>query len=609
MGLARAALLATPPIASASIVGAVLAAVAVGCEGAPPAPPLPRPDAGACSLRVELCDGRDNDCNGLVDDSGLPEVCDGEDQDCDGAIDEGADCEAFDAPGPSGWALGPRSNGVLVDEDGALVLEPPRVDFLQPSLWIANTDDGTVSKLDPATGRELARYASVDAASGLALGVSPMPSRTALDQRLDAYVANRAFNGQASVSKIAGEVARCHDRDLDGAIETSADLDGDGRISTDPALGEYFGADDECILWTVPVGLENGVARALAVGLAGPDGEPGDVWVGLYNERRVVALDSDDGAELFSVSVGISPYGAVAGPDGTVWVTPGASRGTSLVGIDPETLAVERVSFPTGLGTYGISIDGLGRVVLAASRQMGAESFSGVAAYDPAHGIWSLSDALDASSAVGIPMRGVAASADAVWVAGRSSEETAVVYELALADLSLVATHPVSTARELVGVGVAFDGRVWAIDKGTDTAFRIDRESSATEGFPVGHGPYTYSDFTGFGLNGILGATGIHRVAIEGCPSAVWTGLRIDADVPEETTVVARVRTAETVAALESQPWTGPFLPPDASLALPPGPVPAGRFLEISLRLSSSTPGVVPRVRAVSAAARCDDVL
>ncbi len=44
---------------------------------------------GAVGPSDEVCDGKDNDCNGTPDD-GPEETCDGEDNDCDGLIDEGA---------------------------------------------------------------------------------------------------------------------------------------------------------------------------------------------------------------------------------------------------------------------------------------------------------------------------------------------------------------------------------------------------------------------------------------------------------------------------------------------------------------------------------------
>ncbi|MGB5809461.1 MAG: MopE-related protein [Polyangiales bacterium] len=43
---------------------------------------------GSVGPTAEICDGKDNDCDG-IEDNGGDEVCDGEDNDCDGLIDEG----------------------------------------------------------------------------------------------------------------------------------------------------------------------------------------------------------------------------------------------------------------------------------------------------------------------------------------------------------------------------------------------------------------------------------------------------------------------------------------------------------------------------------------
>jgi streptogramin lyase len=584
-------------VALASAVVALL----VGCRREGPSTDLP--DAFACATVREVCDGRDNDCNGIVDDTDAPEYCEGLDNDCDGVIDEGADCRAFDAPGPGGWTLGPGSMGVMVLDDGSLTLEPPRVALPQPALWIANTEEGTVSRLDPSTGRETARYPSVDR-GGLPFGRESQPSRTAIDQRLDAYVANRAFGGVASVTKIAGSLERCVDRDADGVIETSEDLDGDGRISTDPTLGELVGPEDECVLWTVAVGGNDAVARALAIGLTSGEGEPGLVWVGLYNEQVALALSADRGVQIASVPLGLGPYGAVAGPDGRIWMTSGPGGAPFIVAIDPETFTVERVPLPENVLTYGIAVDGLGRILVAGEW---GRRWRGVAAYDPVTDRWSQSGTVPASPNR-YAVRGIAASARSIWMAGRSPAEEGVLFELDVRDLSLTAVHVLRDAVDLVGVGVSFDGAVWGIAKGSDRAFRLDRTTGSVTSFPVGDTPYTYSDFTGFGLNGILGASGEHRVVFEGCRSTVWTGLALDADVPEQTRVVLRVRTADSRESLASAAWVGPFEPPRPSLALPPGPVSASRYIEVSLELRSTTPGVVPRVFGLAASGRCDGV-
>jgi hypothetical protein len=387
-------------------------------------------------------------------------------------------------------------------------------------------------------------------------------------------------------------------------LETSEDLDEDGTISSDPALGELLGPEDECVLWTVAVGASDAIARALTIGLTGAEGEPGTVWVGLYNEQVALALSPENGAQIASVPLGLSPYGAVAGPDGRIWMTSGPGGADFIVAIDPDTYAVERVPLPDNVVTYGIAVDGLGRILVAGEW---ARRWRGVAAYDPVTDRWAQSGTLPASPNR-YAVRGIAASARSIWVAGRSVTEDGVLFELDVRDLSLIEAHALRGAVDLVGVGVSFDGAVWGIAKGSDRAYRLDRATETVTSFPVGETPYTYSDFTGFGLNGILGASGEHRVVLEGCRNTVWTGLALDADIPEDTRVRLRVRTADTRDALESAAWVGAFEPPTPSLALPPGPVPASRYLEVSLELSSTTPGVVPRIFGLTASGRCDGV-
>ena len=65
-----------------------------------------------------------------------------------------------------------------------------------------------------------------------------MPSRVVVDGSGDAYVANRGFSMQGTVTKIAANIDDCVDRNGNGMIDTST---GSTALPFD---------EDECVLWT-----------------------------------------------------------------------------------------------------------------------------------------------------------------------------------------------------------------------------------------------------------------------------------------------------------------------------------------------------------------------
>jgi hypothetical protein len=62
----------------------------------------------------EICNATDDDCDGLVDEHAGDETCDGRDDDCDGEVDEGLSCGAVGdggvGPVPDG-GVGPSADG------------------------------------------------------------------------------------------------------------------------------------------------------------------------------------------------------------------------------------------------------------------------------------------------------------------------------------------------------------------------------------------------------------------------------------------------------------------------------------------------------------------
>ena len=129
--------------------------------------------------------------------------------------------------GQGGSAFDRYARGVSFDRDaGGMVVS---INAEQSSeLWLVNTAESTISRWDPVADppEEGGRYRV-----GLPAGECPgeccwadgcnMPSRVAIDSIGNAYVASRGFQFQGTVTKIAGNLNECVDRNNNGRIDTS----------------------------------------------------------------------------------------------------------------------------------------------------------------------------------------------------------------------------------------------------------------------------------------------------------------------------------------------------------------------------------------------------
>ncbi|MBN2361403.1 MAG: hypothetical protein JXR83_18270, partial [Deltaproteobacteria bacterium] len=322
---------------------------------------------GACVGQVlpldhEVCNGRDDNCNGQVDE-GVLSPCGNCDPNCNGTLVGPGGGTPFVPPDDD------NSSGVVLDPDGNLVLDPEVNEESFHFLYVANTLEGTVSKIDSASLKEVARYTSAlpvsnSAGSGpVATGVDALPSRTAIDGFGDCWVANRAHTGSntwGSVTKIAGSA--CNDRDGDGTVETSSDVNGNGIIDlNDPA--EYLGDADECLLFTVPIGGNGAIPRALAMAGSSELYPSGLAFVGAYAEQKFYVLDGRDGSLVASnnnpITIDLHPYGAVVDSQGNVYATQQATNKAQAIriarsGLVKSPLLLHNNGVPSG--SYGVAV-------------------------------------------------------------------------------------------------------------------------------------------------------------------------------------------------------------------------------------------------------------
>ena len=406
-----------------------------------------------------------------------------------------------------------------------------------PFAWIANSGEGTVSKIDTQTGVEVARYQTGPN------GGADSPSRTAVDVDGNCWGANRAYGMQGTVVKIMAE----------GGVNTS----------TGPGDVKAWGTDDRVVL-SVNVGGWNGLPRSMAID------KDGYVWVGLFNEQRYAVLDPTTGAEIASVPVqGINgPYGAAIDKNGILW------SACLYWGLDKvDTVArtyLKSYATPYG-GGYGVVVDANGYVWL------GAHTLQGVYRFDPVNETFQYCLSGGYSSG-----RGVCVAPDGdVWMALGYGWPNNLVAKYDGAG-NLLATYQVGSNPS--GVGTDSDGNIIVVCQDSWDVYKLNEaDGSVMWRTPVGVTPYTYSDFTGYILRNITKKTGTWTVIFDsGVAGTPWGKAGWNSLEPADTSVAVQVRSADTIGGLDSQTWLD--VVNDTSF----GPI-NGQFIQIKARLTTGT--------------------
>ncbi len=357
-------------------------------------------------------------------------------------------------------------------------------------IWIGNSPQGTVSKIDTETGVELGRY---QASSG-----SNSPSRTSVNQYGDVAVANRGDAG--SLTKISAELERCVETNGVPGIQTST-----GPQDT------LAWTEDECVLWNTALPASGYDRGPRAVAWEGGEIDPVTcqntvpnprVWVswrGNGNDIEFRRLDGDTGAILDSVVTvggGGRTYGGAVNAEGDFWV---ATRGgqDNLIHVDADTLVVTVYDVPAG-DNYGMAVDADGDPWVVTYN----EGTNYVYRLDVATG------AFVTAATSGARYRGIQIDREGrAWIAGNIPCRLSLVD--ANTDTLIDDAIPLPGCVTPVGTSIDRDGFVWVVDQGTSTAYKIDPvnyDVVTTVGDLVQ--PYTYSDMTGSGLDLVVNPPG-----------------------------------------------------------------------------------------------------
>jgi len=347
-------------------------------------------------------------------------------------------------------------------------------------IWVANSAQGTVSKIDTATLNELGRYIVRPDSAG-------NPSRTSVNLSGDVAVANRA-----------GDVVKIYAR-----TEDCADTNGIPGIQTSTGPDDILPwGEEECIAWysDMPYNAQRPVAWT-----AGTFDEDQCAWVGqsvwttganlsTAGSVHAIRLNGDTGAVELDIAVpelsvgSFGPYGGAVDQVGDFWFH---SRDSGLphplVHVDADGAAYEIINVPDPVNPYGITVDSNGRIWLAGYQ-------GGIGRYDPMLGTWD--------TVVGFTGLGIQEDAEGVmWLAIYPWDTLRGLYAFDVNTMAHLATIDMTAeAPSSRGVSIDFDGYVWMIDQDS-SAWRVDPTFGTWERYQGLTGPYTYSDMTGWGLS------------------------------------------------------------------------------------------------------------
>ncbi len=412
--------------------------------------------SSSTSLTTTAENGTETDGNGTTGDAGTNDDSSTNDTDV-----------KFDTPGDSSGACGCSADWGFV--------------------FVANTNEATISKINTRTLAEEGRYATG--------GISPSRTSVSIDSKA-VVVANRG----TGIAKYWARPQLC-DPDANGqaGLQTST-----GKFNVFPFR------DDDCLAWftefpgktvqrpvqwtsgtfnpltctyenqnvwttTGALGAEPTVCGASGVWVHRLNGDTGLIEDEIHIPNEEFRCGYDD---ILEQGYDVGPYGGAVDADGNFWFH---NQFDSLARIDFDTLDYE--IFPLAGYAYGITVDTKARVWVSGT----------LFRFDYTTKEWQGTDTLMEGGG------GIAQDfQNRIWFAGNSDLTWVDMETLAVGD-----TIPLSMTGQVKGVSVDMAGYVWAVV--TDgRVFKVDPDTYALDSYDGLTEPYTYSDMTGGALYNVL---------------------------------------------------------------------------------------------------------
>jgi len=221
---------------------------------------------------------------------------------------------------------------------------PDAVAVGQGGVWVANSNDNTVTRIDPSSGRVVGNPVPVGKDPyALAIGAGAV------------WVAN---NNDDTVTRIDPSSGRVVGNPIPVGVGPQGIAvgpggvwvanSGDGTVSRiDPSSGTVIGGP--ITVGKLPEGIADGA---------------GGVWVACFGPNTVTRIDPGSGAVIGSpISAGLGAYGIAVGGGG-VWVANDADN--TVTRIDPSSGIVIGGPIPVGKGPFAVAV-GQGGVWVANS--------------------------------------------------------------------------------------------------------------------------------------------------------------------------------------------------------------------------------------------------